>query len=97
MTHNWTNTTENAEYQDKLVFSCKFKQKLVAKPEFLLGSNKNLLTNITSICQISGWFNDSSGAYSCTRNCGPPTDYSVIMKNDWNAKMQVVPYGTTFR
>ncbi len=97
MTHNWTNTTENAEYRDKLVFSCKFGQKFVSKPNFIIGSNSSLLTNITSMCQISGWFNDSSGAYSCTRNCGPPIDYSVIMKNDWNSKMQVVPYGTTFR
>jgi len=98
MTHNWTNTNKIPEFKDKLVFSCKFGQKFISKPDFLLGSNKNLLTNITSMCQISGRFNDSSiGNYLCTRNCGPPTDYSVIMKNDWNSRMHVVSFDTTFR
>ena len=97
MTHNWTNTNKIAEYRDILVLSCKFGQKLISKPDFLIGSNENLLNNITSTCQISGKFNDSFGTYSCTRNCGPPTDYSVIMKNDWNSRIHAVPYDTTFR
>ncbi len=97
MTHNWTNTTENAEYRDTLVFSCKFGQKFVSKRDFLIGSSQNLITNITTVCQITGWFNDTSGAYTCTRNCGPPTNYSLFMKNNWNSTMQIVPYDTTFR
>jgi len=97
MSHNWTNTTQNAEYKDVLVFSCKFGKKLVSKVDFNAGIDTNLINNISYTCLISGWFNESMGSYTCTRDCGPPANYSSVMKNNWNPNMTVVPYGTSFK
>ena len=97
MTHNWTNTTQNAEYKDVLVVSCKQGQKMVSKIDFNAGVATNLISSIAYTCLITGWFNETIGSYTCTRNCGPPTNYSSIMKSNWNLNMTVVPYGTTFR
>ena len=33
--------------------------------------------------QISGWMNESIGAYTCTRPCGAPTNYSAMFDFDW--------------
>jgi hypothetical protein len=97
MTHNWTNTSQNAEYRDELVFSCKWGQKLVSKPDFSTGLSSDLKDDLKATCLITGWFNDTIGSYTCTRNCSPPANYSLIMKNDWATAMKVVIYGTTFR
>ena len=37
-----------------------------------------------SMCQISGWMNESIGAYTCTRPCGAPTNYSAMFDFDWS-------------
>ena len=97
MTHNWTNTTQNAEYKDVLVFSCKLGQKLVSKLDFNAGVATNLISTLTYTCLITGWFNETIGSYTCSRNCGPPTNYSSVMKSNWNSNMTVVAHGTTFR
>jgi hypothetical protein len=126
MTHNWTNTTENAEYKDvmryfhyfiiiyrvlcigfskknkniidaKNRFDCKNGKKFVPKVDFAIGSAANLQNFLTASCLISGWFNESIGSYTCTRDCGPPTNYSLVMKNNWDGNLTVVPYGTTYK
>jgi len=70
-------------------------QKFVSKPDFQAGSSANLVTNLYATCQISGWFNDTIGGYTCTQNCGPPTNYSWLMSNNWTATQLIVPYDTT--
>ena len=98
MTHNWTNTTQNAEYNDVLSVTCRLPgSKLVSKLDFNAGLATNLINYLNYTCLISGWFNDSIGSYTCTRNCSPPLNYSVVMTNDWNPIMQVVVPGTKFK
>jgi len=49
------------------------------------------------IPQISGWFNDTIGGYTCTQNCGPPTNYSWLVKSNYTGNQTVIPYNTMFR
>ena len=78
-------------------FDCKNGKKFVSKVDFAIGSAANLQSFLTASCLISGWFNESIGSYTCTRDCGPPTNYSLVMKNNWDGNLTIVPYGTTYK
>jgi hypothetical protein len=69
----------------------------VTKPDFLAGISTNLNSKLYATCQITGWFNESIGYYTCTRNCDPPQNYSWLMNNNFTGKSPVIPYDTTFR
>ena len=77
-------------------FTCKNGQKFVSKPDYAAGDPSNLAKNLFATCQITGWFNESIGSYTCTQNCGPPPDYSWLMKSNYSINQAVVPYGTKF-
>ena len=77
-------------------FECLNGQKFVPKSDFLTGSAANLVSSLTAVCTISGWFNETVGSYACTQNCGPPTNYSSVMTNNWNGNT-TVHWGTTYR
>ena len=77
-------------------FECLNGKKFVPKTDFAIGSAANLASSLTAACLISGWFNESVGAYTCSRDCSPPTNYSTVMTNDWSGNL-VVPWGTTFK
>ena len=78
-------------------FDCLNGQKFVTKSDFASGSSANVANFLTASCLISGWFNESIGSYTCTRNCGPPLNYSAVMTNDWNGALTVVPWGTKYK
>ena len=71
--------------------------KLILKTDFVNGSSLNLLDSVDYTCGISGWFNESIGSYTCTRNCTPPKNYSSVMTNNWDRVQTNITYGTTFR
>jgi len=70
----------------------------VTKPDYLVGKSSNLVDKLYATCQITGWFNESIGSYTCTENCGPPLNYSAVMNNNFTGNASsIVNYGTTFR
>ena len=80
-----------------LRFTCLFGKKFVSKSDFAIGSSANLQADLSAECLISGWFNATVGSYTCVKDCGPPTNYSTVFTNNWDGKLTVVPYGTTFK
>ena len=80
-----------------LRFTCLYGKKFVSKSDFAVGSSANLLTELTAVCLISGWFNETVGSYTCVKDCGPPTNYSTVMTNNWDGNLTVVPYGKSFK
>ena len=80
--HDWTSDKKPEIYQS-VVHSC-IEGQLVTKNAFSTGANTTFLNEIMSMCQISGWMNESIGAYTCTRPCGPPTNYSEMFEFDWS-------------
>ena len=80
-------------------YTCLNNQKFVLKSEAALGIASQILDNLVYTCLVSGWFNDTSGAYTCTRNCGNPIEMSKSMKHNQvnQAKAGVVPYGTVYK
>ena len=78
-------------------FTCLYGKKFVSKSDFAVGSSANLLTELTAVCLISGWFNETVGSYTCVKDCGPPTNYSTVMTNNWDGNLTVVPYGKSFK
>jgi hypothetical protein len=45
---------------------------------------------------ISGWFNDTIGGFTCTKNCGVPPNNSEVMTSDWNGTLPV-PYSSVIK
>jgi hypothetical protein len=78
-------------------FFCKNGQKFVSKPDFQAGLSTNVVANLFATCQISGWFNESIGFYTCTVDCGPPTDYSWLMTNNYTTSPTPIKYDKTFK
>ena len=80
-------------------YTCLNYQKFVLKSEAALGIASQILDNLVFTCLVSGWFNDTSGAYTCTRNCSNPTEMIKIMKHNEVklAKPGVVSYGTVYK
>jgi hypothetical protein len=79
-------------------YTCLNYQKFVLKTEFATGQASQLLDNLVYSCLVSGWFNDSSGAYTCTKNCSLPTEMAFF-KHNWITIQRpgVIPYGTLFK
>ena len=70
-------------------YSCLNGQKLLTKVDFAAGISTNLLDTLSSTCLVSGWFNDTIGGFTCTKFCGEPANYTVMMQNDWDGKLPV--------
>ncbi len=79
-------------------YTCLNFHKFVLKSEAALGTTSQILDNLIYTCLVSGWFNDTSGAYTCTINCSNPTEMTKIMKHNKVSlkKAGVVPYGTVY-
>ena len=58
-------------------------KQLVSKKAFETGATTTLFDEMMSLCQVSGWLNETIGSYTCTKDCGPPTNYSEIFTYDW--------------
>jgi hypothetical protein len=57
---------------------------LVSKISFEAGVANGSYTVMMSQCQITGWMNETIGSFTCTKKCGPPTNYSEVFDWDWS-------------
>lgn len=65
-------------------YQCLGNKQLVSKKAFETGANTTLYDEMMSICQVSGWLNETIGSFTCTKDCGAPTNYSEIFSFDWD-------------
>ena len=42
------------------------------------------MDEIMSMCTISGWMNETIGSLTCTKDCGPATNYTELFSYDWD-------------
>jgi hypothetical protein len=63
--------------------SCKNGRDLVSKISFEAGVENGSYTVMMSQCQITGWMNETLRSFTCTKPCGPPTNYSEVIDWDW--------------
>ena len=63
---------------------CLFGKKLVSKNAFQTGADTTLIDEMMSMCTLSGWLNETIGAYTCTKDCKAPTNYSEIFTYNWS-------------
>ena len=57
ISHNET-VDPNPEIYDTVTYMCKYDKKLVTKAAFEKGIETNLLDDLMSMCEISGWLNE---------------------------------------
>ena len=60
-------------------------KQLVSKYAFNAGlPTDNFMDEIMSMCTISGWMNETIGSLTCTKDCGPATNYTELFSYDWD-------------
>ena len=80
--HNST-IDEKPEINDQVKYWCKHDKKLVTKNAFATGKPTELLDEMMSMCQITGWLNETIEQYTCTQNCEAPYNYTEILNYDY--------------
>ena len=56
----------------------------MSKNAFQTGAHTTLIDEMMSMCTLSGWLNETIGAYTCTKDCKAPTNYSEIFTYNWS-------------
>lgn len=56
----------------------------MSKNAFAAGVSNTFLDDIMSICEVTGWMNETIGSYSCTRGCPEPPMYPEVFTNGWD-------------
>ena len=79
--HDWDSDKKPEIYQS-VTHSC-IEGQLVSKNAFATAANTTFLDGILSMCQISGWMNETIGKYTCTKGCRTPTNYSEVFTMDF--------------
>ena len=51
---------------------------------FEAGDANTFYDDMMSNCQVRGALNETIGSFTCTRPCGPPTNYSEVFVLDWD-------------
>ena len=51
---------------------------------FEAGDANTFYDDLMSNCQVRGALNETIGSFTCTRPCGPPTNYSEVFVLDWD-------------
>ena len=72
------------EIYETVSYWCKDNHKLVSKLAFETAEPTNQLEELMSVCQISGWLNETIGSYTCTKHCSAPMNYSEVFDFDYN-------------
>ena len=86
MNHTW-HFEEKLEIYQEVTYSCLNGRHLVSKSSFATGEETRLLDEIMSLCQVTGWLNETIGSYTCTQACQAPMNYSEVFTNDWDEGM----------
>lgn len=70
------------EIYEEVEYWCKDEHRLVPKAAFQSGQalDSQFKEKLTSICQISGWLNETIGSFTCTQHCQPPLNYSEVFQ-----------------
>ena len=88
MEHDWADMSINLEIGEEVIHKCKDvdgeARQFVSKAAFELGVANTFYDEIMRSCQVNGALNGTIGSYTCTRPCGPPTNYSEIFTMEWN-------------
>lgn len=71
------------EIFETVTWTCKNGHKLVSKAAFRTGRDTKQLDELMSMCQITGWLNETIGSYTCTRDCTTPLNYTEIFDYDY--------------
>ena len=84
ISHNIT-TDPKPEIYDTVTYWCKEEgKKLVSKLAFSTGAPTNQLDDLMSMCQITGWLNETIGSYACTQDCEAPINYTKVFDYDYS-------------
>ena len=83
MNHTW-HFEEKLEIYQEVKYFCLGDRHLVSKSAFATGEETKLLDEIMSLCQVTGWLNETIGSYTCTTACDVPQNYSEVFTNDWD-------------
>ena len=51
---------------------------------FEAGVTNAFYDDLMSNCQVGGALNETIGSFTCTRPCGPPTNYSEVFVLNWD-------------
>ncbi len=81
VSHNAT-LDPKPEIYETIRYWCKDDHKLVSKVAFRSGEPTRQLDELMSMCQISGWLNETIGSYTCTKHCDTPVNYTTVF--DYN-------------
>ena len=93
--HNVT-TDDKPEIYDTINYWCKNDKKLVRKAAFKTAAPTNHLDELMSMCQISGWLNETIESYTCTQDCIEPFNYTEVFDYDYEIGGETV-IGTTVK
>ena len=86
MSHDWSDNETKPEIYQEVRHTCLHAGRhLVSKKFFETGEETNLLDDIMSSCQVTGWLNETIGSYTCTQGCDAPLNHSDVFDHDWMA------------
>lgn len=84
MKHSWVDNQTKPEIFQSVKYECLGDKQLVSKKAFETGAPTTLYDEMMSLCQVSGWLNETIGSFTCTKDCQAPTNYSEVFTFDWN-------------
>ena len=82
ISHNMTTDPKPEIYETK-TYWCKNDKKLVRKGAFKMAVPTKHLDELMSMCQISGWLNETIESYTCTQDCIAPINYTEVFDYDF--------------
>lgn len=72
------------EIYETVQYWCKDPtKKLVSKAAFATGVPTNELDELVSMCQVTGWLNETIGSFACTKDCEAPQNYTEVFDYDY--------------
>ena len=95
ISHNMTTDPKPEIYETK-TYWCKNDKKLVPKGAFKTAAPTKHLDELMSMCQISGWLNETIESYTCTQDCIAPINYTEVFDYDFEVGGDTV-IGTTIK
>ena len=95
ISHNMTTDPKPEIYETK-TYWCKNDKKLVRKGAFKMAAPTKHLDELMSMCQISGWLNETIESYTCTQDCIAPVNYTEVFDYDFEVGGDTV-IGTTVK
>lgn len=84
MKQDWPKNDTKPEIFEENRHSCLNGRHLVSKSAFATGIETNFLDEIMSACQVTGWMNETIGAFTCTTGCQRPANFSERFSHDWD-------------